>query len=276
MQEVYNEKIGSFNKRASTVGVMIKTLLGVLITLVIAITNLANQDLFLSFMYQGSFLYRLVIGLIMTMVIGAVWMVLYRSLYKDKGVILNLAVFLICTVLAGQFMGNALIFAVYFIDYYAGGISTTLVNQALVITFMATIISVVGTIILLPMLKENQKFISFGQNILKITAVLALSSFIIWIVGMILAIFSIDFVLNYYYALFYGMGPIAFIFNILAIFVAEFFLMATIATVKYEIRIGNPKHLEYAYAMSLINAIVKVYVEIFKLVLRVLASQDQD
>lgn len=276
MQEVYNEKIGSFNKRASTVGVMIKTLLGVLITLVIAITNLANQDLFLSFMYQGSFLYRLVIGLIMTMVIGAVWMVLYRSLYKDKGVILNLAVFLICTVLAGQFMGNALIFAVYFIDYYAGGISTTLVNQALVITFMATIISVVGAIILLPMLKENQKFISFGQNILKITAVLALSSFIIWIVGMILAIFSIDFVLNYYYALFYGMGPIAFIFNILAIFVAEFFLMATIATVKYEIRIGNPKHLEYAYAMSLINAIVKVYVEIFKLVLRVLASQDQD
>lgn len=276
MQEVYNEKIGSFNKRASTVGVMIKTLLGVLITLVIAITNLANQDLFLSFMYQGSFLYRLVIGLIMTMVIGAVWMVLYRSLYKDKGVILNLAVFLICTVLAGQFMGNALIFAVYFIDYYAGGISTTLVNQALVITFMAAIISVVGAIILLPMLKENQKFISFGQNILKITAVLALSSFIIWIVGMILAIFSIDFVLNYYYALFYGMGPIAFIFNILAIFVAEFFLMATIATVKYEIRIGNPKHLEYAYAMSLINAIVKVYVEIFKLVLRVLASQDQD
>lgn len=276
MQEVYNEKIGSFNKGASTIGVMIKTLLGVLITLVIAISNLANQDLFLSFMYQGSFLYRLIIGLIMTMAIGAVWMVLYRSLYKDKGAILNLAVFLICAILAGQFMGNALIFAVYFIDYYAGGISTTLVNQALVITFMATIISVVGAIILLPMLKENQKFISFGQNILKITAVLALSSFIIWIVGMILAIFSIDFVLNYYYALFYGMGPIAFIFNILAIFVAEFFLMATIATVKYEIRIGNPKHLEYAYAMSLINAIVKVYVEIFKLVLRVLASQDQD
>ncbi len=276
MQEVYNEKIKSFNKGASTVGVMIKTLLGVLITLVIAISNLANQDLFLSFIYHGSFLYRLIIGLIMTLIIGAVWMVLYRSLYKDKGVILNLAVFLICAVLAGQFMGNALIFAVYFIDYYAGGISTTLVNQALVITFMATIISVVGAIILLPMLKENQKFISFGQNILKITAVLALSSLIIWIVGMILAIFSIDFVLNYYYALFYGMGPIAFIFNILAIFVAEFFLMATIATVKYEIRIGNPKHLEYAYAMSLINAIVKVYVEIFKLVLRVLASKDQD
>ncbi len=258
---------------ASYSGVIWKTALGLLIAFTIAINNLQQGDLFLAFMYQGGLLYRLVVGTIATIVIGIVWFALYKSLYKDKGPILNLIMFVLCTGLLGLFFGNSLIITTSWISYYAqGAVDAQMVQDVLRMTGYATMIAVIGGIIMLPKIKLSGKNIKFAKNAVLILGALALSGFVLWIIAMVLAIFGFTALLEQYFSVFYGLGPISLVLSIFSVVIAEVLFLGSLTYVKTKIDVV-PKNVEYALAMHLVNGIVRIYIQLFKTIFKIVARR---
>ncbi len=275
--ESYNEFGSTPGNTVSSFGLITKTLLGTIIVFLVALPRLFEGKLFLSFLYNTNniFMY-LILTLVVTIVLGLIWTLLYRALRTNKGFILNLFTFVITCWFLGLFIGNALIFAVMFITYYANGaVDPQMINTALQISAMATFIAIVGGTIMLPRLSMSGPTIKFFNNVAKLLVGLTLATFILWITGLILSIFGLYFVLDALYQMLYGLGPISIIFSILVVIAAIFAYLVMLARAK--MAIGNePRHLEYFYSMLLVNSIARVYVEIFKLVLKILAASNRN
>lgn len=262
------------NSRVTKSGLMWKTLLGVLIAFFIAIPNLMQGDLFLNFLYQMSGFSYLFMSILVTIGLGIIWAMLYKTLAKDNGAFFNFITFVITSAFAGLFLGNALIFAVLIIQTF-GNVNVQTVISALQITTGATFIAVFGGIIALPRLKMDGTAIKFFKNITVILIALTFASGIMWVVGYLFHIFGFDFILNLYYKLIYGLGPISLTFSIFAIIAAEFMFLITLSRSLYAVD-HEPKHMEYFYSIILVNSIIRIYVEIFKFVLKILASKNRE
>lgn len=274
----FNQETNQFESRPDTVtnsGLISKTLLGVIIAFAVALPNLMQGDLFLSFLYQYDGFAFLFMSLAVTVVLGFIWMILYRTLAKDHGPVFNLITYVVTSAFAGLFLGNALIFAVIIIGSYASGLDITTIYTALQITTGATFIAVVGGVVALPKLKMDGKALKFFHNASILLITLTFISGIMWIIGFVFSIFGITFILDLYYQLVYGLGPISIFFSVLAIILAEFLFLIVLARSKYAVG-REPKHMEYYYSIILVNAIIRIYVEIFKLVLKLLALKNRD
>lgn len=274
----FNQQPDQFNQDQNTVtnnGLIFKTLLGVIIAFAVAIPNLMQGDLFLKFLYRSSGFSFLFMSLFVTVFLGIIWATLYRTLTKDHGPVFNLITFVVTSAFAGLFLGNALIFAVAIIGSYAPEIDLMTVISALQITTGATFIAVLGGIVALPFLKMDGKAIKFFRNVSIILISLTFISGIMWIIGYIFSIFGMNFILDLYYQLVYGLGPVSIMFSILAILAAEFLFLISLSRAKYAVG-REPKHMEYFYSIILVNAIIRIYVEIFKLVLKLLANKNRD
>lgn len=258
----------------SNTGLIIKTLIGVLIAFGVALPNLMQGDLFLSFLYNFNGFTYLIMLLLASVVLGIIWATLYRTLQTDHGVFFNSIVFVVTSAFAGLFLGNSLIFAVVIISTY-GEIDYTIVLSALQIAAGATFIAVVGGVIALPRLKMDGKAIKFFRNVSILLVTLTFASGIIYLIGYLFHIFGMDFILNMYYSLIYGLGPVSLGFSILLILGAEFMFLVVLARSKYAVG-REPKHMEFFYSIILVNAIIRIYVEIFKFVLKVLAKNQRD
>lgn len=259
----------------SNSGLIFKTLLGVIIAFAVALPNLMQGDLFLSFLYNFDGFAFLFMSLGVTIVLGIIWATLYRTLMNDHGPIFNAITFVITSAFAGLFLGNALIFAVLIIGSYAPELDITQVTSALQIAAGATFIAVIGGVVAMPKLKMDGKAIKFFRNVSILLITLTFVSGIMWIIGFIFSIFGLNFILDLYYQLIYGLGPISIFFSILAILAAEFLFLISLARSKYAVG-REPKHMEYFYSIILVNAIIRIYVEIFKLVLKILANSNRD
>lgn len=274
MNENYFEASGS-TVRSS--GLVVKTIVGILIAFMVAVPNLMQGDLFMAWLYNiNSIIMRLIMSFVVSAVIGIIWFTLYNALRKDHGLVFNWLVYIATSIFAGLFLGNALIFAVMFIGYYANGsIDMNTVVIALQTAAVATFVAVIGGILALPRLKMDGMAIKFFKNVSIIIMFLALASGILWIVGMIFSIFGLDFILNLLYQTIYGLGPISLALSILAILAAEFMFLIVLARSKYAIG-REPKHMEFYYSIILVNAIIRIYVEIFKFVLKVIARNQRN
>ncbi len=275
--ETYNQ-FESPGNSVSMMGLISKTLLGIIIVFFVAIPRLFNGELFLEFLYTtNNFFSYLILTLVVIIVLGIVWAILYKSLKTNKGFILNLFVYVITCIFIGLFTSNSLIFAVYFISYYANGaVDATMVMDALQIASMATFIAILGGTLALPKLKMDGYAIKFFNNIVTILIFLSMATFIMWIVGIILAIFNITFVYEALLQMTYGLGAVSIFFSIIIVFGALFSYLVILSRAKMAIRNNEPKHLEYFYATMLVNAIIRVYIEVFKLVLKLLAASNRD
>lgn len=274
----FNHQNNSFEVNPNTVsnsGLMIKTLLGVIIAFSVAIPNLVNQNLFLDFLYQMSGFSFLFMSIIITVVLGFIWTMLYRALATDHGPIFNFLTFVVTSAFTGLFLGNSLIIAVLIIGSYAEGLSPELIMSAIEITTGATFIAVIGGVLALPRLKMDGPSIKFFRNVSILLISLTFVSGIMWIVGYIFSMFGLNFILELYYQLIYGLGPVSIIISIFAIIFAEFMFLVTLGRSKLAVG-REPKHMEYYYSIILVNAIVQIYVEIFKLVLKILAKNNDD
>ncbi len=274
----FNQQPNQFESNPNTVsnsGLIFKTLLGVIIAFGVAIPNLMQGDLFLSFLYQMSGFSFLFMSLGVTIVLGIIWATLYRTLTKDHGPVFNLITYVVTSAFAGLFLGNALIFAVVIIGSYAQDLDLAMVYSALQITTGATFIAVIAGVIAMPRLKMDGPALKFFRNVSILLVTLTFVSGIMWIIGYIFSIFGITFILDLYYQLVYGLGPISIFFSVLAIIGAEFLFLITLARSKYAVG-REPKHMEYFYSIILVNAIIRIYVEIFKLVLKILANSNRD
>lgn len=270
----HNNQFESHGNTVSNSGLIFKTLLGVIIAFAMAIPNLLQGDLFLSFLYTLNGFLFLFASLAVTVILGVIWAVLYHTLATDHGTVFNYITYVITSAFAGLFLGNALIVAVLIIGYYAE-IDNEMVLLALQITTGATFIAVIGGVVALPRLNMEGRSIKFFRNATILLVSLTFVSGIMWIVGYILSIFGFDFILNLYYQLVYGLGPISIFFSVLAIIAAEFLFLISLARAKYAVG-REPKHMEFFYSIILVNAIIRIYVEIFKLVLKILARSRRD
>lgn len=274
----FNQETNQFEHNLKTVsssGLMAKTLIGVIIAFAVALPNLMQGDLFLSFLYEMSGFSYLFMSIFVTIILGIIWVTLYKTLTKDHGPIFNAITFAVTSAFAGLFLGNALIFAVIIIGYYAPDIDVEMVLTALQITTGATFIAVVGGVIALPKLRMDGPAIKFFNNVAILLVALTFVSGITFFVGYLFHIFGFDFILDLYYSLVYGLGPVSIFFSILAVLGAEFMFLITLARSKMAVG-KEPKHMEYFYSIILVNAIIRIYVEIFKLVLKLLASKNRD
>lgn len=274
----FNQDYNQFESNPNTVsygGLTVKTLLGVIIAFAVAIPNLMQGDLFLSFLYNMSGFSFLFMSLGVTIVLGIIWATLYRTLMNDHGPVFNLITYVVTSAFAGLFLGNALIFAVAIIGSYAPELDLEMVASALKITTGATFIAVIGGVIAMPRLKMDGQAIKFFRNVSILLITLTFVSGIMWIIGFIFNIFGISFILDLYYQLVYGLGPVSIFFSVLAILAAEFLFLISLARSKYAVG-REPKHMEYFYSIILVNAIIRIYVEIFKLVLKLLANSNRD
>ncbi len=276
--ESYNEFGTPKANTVSNFGLISKTLLGTIIVFLVALPRLFEGKLFLEFLYKTeNIVLYLILTLAVTILLGLIWTLLYRALQTNKGFILNMFTFVVTCWFLGLFIGNALIFAVYFIAYYANGaIDAELVANALEISAVGTMIAIFGGTIMLPRLSMTGTTVKFFKNVSIILVGLTLATFILWIIGMILSIFGLDFILRGLYQMLYGLGPISIIFSVLIVIAAVSAYLVMLGRAK--MAVGNePRHLEYFYSMLLVNAIARVYVEIFKLVLKLLArNQNRD
>lgn len=274
----FNQQPNQFEANPNTVssfGLIFKTLLGVIIAFAVAIPNLLQGDLFLSFLYEMSGFSFFFMSIFVTIILGIIWATLYRTLMTDHGPFFNLITFAVTSAFAGLFLGNALLVAVLMIGLYATGIDINTVYSALQITTGATFIAVVGGVIAMPRLKMDGTAIKFFRNVSILLVTLTFVSGIIWIIGVFFSIFGLRFILDIYYQFVYGLGPVSIFFSVLAIIAAEFLFLISLARSKYAIG-REPKHMEYFYSIILVNAIIRIYVEIFKLVLKVLANKNRD
>lgn len=274
----FNQDYNQFESSPNTVsygGLTVKTLLGVIIAFAVAIPNLMQGDLFLSFLYNMSGFSFLFMSLGVTIVLGIIWATLYRTLMNDHGPVFNLITYVVTSAFAGLFLGNALIFAVAIIGSYAPELDLEMVASALKITTGATFIAVIGGVIAMPRLKMDGQAIKFFRNVSILLITLTFVSGIMWIIGFIFNIFGISFILDLYYQLVYGLGPVSIFFSVLAILASEFLFLISLARSKYAVG-REPKHMEYFYSIILVNAIIRIYVEIFKLVLKLLANSNRD
>ncbi len=261
--------------RVSSNGIILKTLIGVLLAFMVAIPNFMQGDLFLSWLYTiDSVIMYIFASIATSIVLGIIWFTLYNGLRTDHGTVFNWILYIITSLFAGLFLGNALIFAVVFVSYYAE-LDATMVKMAFEIATFGTFVAVIGGVLALPRLKLDGKAIKFFKNVATILIFLSFASFILWIIGMFFLIFGNHFILNFLYETLYGVGPISIGLSILAVLAAEFMFLIVLARAKYAID-KEPKHMEFYYSIILVNAIIRIYVELFKVALKILAAKNRD
>ncbi|MFV0247002.1 MAG: hypothetical protein ACK5HS_03620 [Mycoplasmatales bacterium] len=258
-------------------GITIKSIVGVIVALYFAITNLLSGDLFLGFLYHGSFFTMFFLGILVSIVLAMIWFAISRFLLTSKNEILNLIVFLFGAFLIGSFLGNTLILAVMFAAYYSqGAIDIETVYSALQIATMATFIAVFAGIFVLPKVKLQQRSVKFIQNFMLFIIAIGFITGILYLVGLFFAIFGFDGLLLMLNQLFFGIGPISIFFSILFVIFAELMFVQTISIVKYAVESKEQdKSKEYFYSLMVTGAVVRIYGEIFKLVIKLLANSNR-
>ncbi|WOO87061.1 hypothetical protein RZE82_08080 [Mollicutes bacterium LVI A0039] len=272
-QETFEATNSGHQNTVTNSGLILKTMIGLLVAFGIAIPNLMQGKLFLSFLYEMNGPGFFFTAIAVTIVLGLIWGGLYRTLMTDHGPIFNSIAFILTSAFAGLFLGNALIVAVIITGYYAD-IDFEMVMSALMISSGATFIAVVGGVVALPRLKMDGPALKFFRNASILLVSLTFVSGIMWLLGYFLNMFGITFILELYYQLVYGLGPVSIAFSIICILAAEFLFLVTLARSK--MAVGNePKHMEFFYAIILVNAVIRIYVEIFKLVLKILAKNNK-
>lgn len=262
---------------ATSTGIIIKSFIGVLIAFIIAVPRLFEGKYFGSFFFSGGTLGDLFGMIIFTAIIGFIWGMIYRALRVDKGSVVNAIVYFIGCIFSGLFLANALIVAVEYTSYYAGFDQETiaLVVPALKLTAVITFIAVIAGIIILPKIKMTDRTIKIARNLSLIVFGLAMGSFIVIILGLFLSLFGFNGLLNLFYSATYGINAFSIMFSVFGVFLAEFLFLGVLVTVKNGIN-RAPKHQEYFLSMILVSGILRLYIEIFKLVFKLLAARNRN
>ncbi|MGL5021427.1 MAG: hypothetical protein ACRC5R_05360 [Mycoplasmatales bacterium] len=249
------------NKKVSTKGIILKSILGIIIVFTVAMPKIL----------AGEILFSGIMGFMTIILLGILWYGLFRSLMINRGEIVNLVVYMLTCGVLGLFFSQTISVSIYYINFYSdGAVDPILVNQALIITAFATMIAVIGGIIVLPKIKLNGKKAKVGKNIIAILSAISLGWVAISIIAVVLSFVGATWLLNALYSMIFGIGFFSIGISILMVLFAEILFLASAATVKKMIGTED-KYMEYFGAMILVNAIIQIFEEIFQLVLKILA-----
>lgn len=257
--------------QATYTGVIVKAIIGFTIASAIAFPRLYSSSFFgEAFMSGGGF--SAFFGAIIFMILaGIIWFALLKMLKTDHGPVLNTIIFAATSAFAGLFFANSLIVTVSWTTTYSNISDPQIVIDAIKIASIATFAAVIGGILMLPRISMTGKTAKIMQNIAKIALAMILGSTIIFIIGMFFALFGMYGILDIYGNMLYGSSSFSILFSLLFVFIAEAMFIGMLGLVKHQVENGAKKHEEYFLAIILVNAIIRLFVEIFRLVLKILA-----
>ena len=254
------------NKTVLSFGLTIKSLYGILIVMMVGLPRIL----------KGEILYSGFMGIFVAIALGIMWYMLFSSLAVDKGFLVNFLVYTLSCVMLGWFFSHTIVVSIYYISFYGKEyFDVSIVNQALAITSVATMVAVLGGIFVLTRITLTDSVSTIGMNFIAIFAALTIGYILLFGIAFILSIFGLTFLFNALTGLIFGVGLISIGISIIMVIFAEMLFLAALARVK--MMIGNdPKYLEYMGAMILVNAVVQIFVELFKLVLKLLIVLQND
>ncbi len=259
--------------KVSYSGVIVKSIIGIIIAFTVAVPRILNNNDFFSFIYTSNIFLNLITVTITMVVLGAIWYFLYKSLRKDKGFIMNWLIFIITMIMLGLLLANAIIVAIGWISLY-GNIGYIEILSALKLAAGGTFIAVLTGVLILPRLTLTEGKIKIVKNIITVVIALMFAQFIIYLISIILYLFNINYMINLYGSLFYGTSLFSIGLSLLASFVAMIFFLGILAYAKSLIGVEE-KHYEFYIAAVLVNGIIRIYIELFKVILKIFARKQR-
>ncbi len=239
-------------------GILTKSIVFAIVTLVTLIYFLVNV---------GPFLVGWT-GLFLSIILGFVYYFIYKALSKpDLSDGAGWGLGILGSFLIGALAGNSLwVITIYASALFA--VNLELVFQALALALIATIVIAVGGIAALPLLQK--KSFKGGSKVFAIIAMMLFGYSIISFIAFFFALIGLPGLWTLIVQLTFGNGILAILFSLIAVIFAGFLYLKTIAIIADAIDIAH-KNKEYFLSLLLINAIINLFIELFRLFLKLLS-----
>lgn len=184
------------------------------------------------------------------------------------------------SMLMGVFAINSLSVGVYFIDLFAD-VDIQMVQEAASIAFFTVFAVTVGIVVFIPNIVRqlqsgvSQKAISIGSKVMKGLAGFFIAMSVLYAVSFIFALFGFDGLYLMVVEMFYGVSLLSIFISLLAVVMTSVYLFTTIFMIAASI--GNePKIREWSLSATFVHSAIQVFIEVFKLVLKILARSRRD
>lgn len=253
-------------KKASMMGVISKSILGLIFIVAIVFAFVANNI----FLFPGSFL-----GIINLIIFGVLMYMTFNSLKKDSGFLLNNIKWFCNLALIGATTGNAVNVIIYYTGYVTNDeYLIEMAPIAVLFALLITVIIVAVGILMLPYIKNKALTSKTMKIVFLLTIFTTLALGITSIIGFILAMFGITWLWDIYVNALYGTGPMA--IGISLIFIASACFSYVVNLIEVNQMINNEEeYLEYYISSILLMSIINIFIEIFRLVLKFFANKDE-
>lgn len=263
-------------KKPSGIMISLKALLGVMIAFMIAIPRITNVEFILGGMNSW------ILYTIMFILFIVVYTMLFNSLKINHGGVVNFCKFIAVSIFEGLMLSQGVLVAAYWVNYFTeGNVSMELVLQVCGIAVIATFVAVLGGLAITPLILKKEGNIKIADNIMKVIITVIIAYGILYLGSMVLSFVSSLFGTGGFFTeffisvaeIFYGVGPMSMLLSFIAVFGAELLFIFTIINVKKTIQQTNEKYIEWLCASMIVLAVLKIFIEIFRLVLKARASE---
>lgn len=259
-------------------GIMIslKALLGIMIAFMVAVPRITSVEFILGGI-NSWFLYTIVF-----IVFIVIYMALFNSLKVNHGGLINFCKFIGVSIFEGLMLSQGVLVTAYWVNYFTdGGVSMELIVQVCAVAIIATFIAVLGGLVITPLILKKEGAIKIGDNILKVVVTVILAYGILYLVSMLASFVTSIFGAGGFFTdffisvanIFYGVGPLSMFLSFLAVLGAELLFIFTVIGVKQTMKENNQKYIEWLCAAMIVLAVLKIFIEIFRLVLKARAGE---
>lgn len=258
-------------KNVTLSGVILKIVMLLLITIVAMSITLS---------FTGGFVFVGWAGFFGAIILGvAQYKALSISTKSDDGLTVMLAA-IIFSILTGVFAINAIVVGTYFISMYAE-VDALMIGQAASIAFFTVFAVTIGLVVFMPSIVNsiqsgvNPKAISVGSKIVKAFAGFFIGISVLSMLGYILALLGMPGLYSAIIELFYGVSLFSIFISFIGVLMSAFYMFTAIFMIGNSI--GNEAKIrEWSLAAYFVHAAIQVFVEVFKLALKILARSRRD
>lgn len=263
-------------RKPSAIMISLKALFGIMIAFSVAIPRISSATFILG--NVNSYL-------IYTMTFIAfviVFVMLFNSLKINHGGVINLIKFIGVSIFEGLMLSQGVLVAAYWVNYFTeGGVSPELIVQVCSMAVVATFVAVLGGLVITPIILRREGTIKIADNMGKVIMTVMIAYGLLylfaWLASVVTGIFGAgNFFSDFFISIasiFYGTGPLSMFLSFMAVLGAEILFIFTIIGVKQVLKTNNEKYVEWQCAAMIEVAVLKIFIEIFRLLLKAKAGE---